>query len=95
MVNNTPEGWKKVVDFMLEKIKSIDDTVVIEKLYSYNGRLEVVTKDVVSNEISAVIAKAAEKSEYCCELCGKPGRLILDLDKYFVRCESCLNSKNL
>jgi hypothetical protein len=85
-------GWIDLVDRLTEKILKIAKEKEIEvyatQVKEKYGTLRFYLSSE-TDEMSTLISEASNESRIICEICGKEGKLKLEVGWWQVRCLSC------
>ena len=70
-----PKGWSEILEQLFEDLNAVGHEFVTRQIKEKFARLTVYI-DRIDEELDNLIEKAAEKSLYVCQDCGKNGRRV-------------------
>ncbi|PPQ34943.1 hypothetical protein SAMN06265338_1336 [Rhodoblastus acidophilus] len=90
-------GWDELIDAALMTVEDVkpENSFRIVQIKEKFGLLTIHTfhdegmPDEVSDQISAIFARARQQSAHICEICSAPARVGADQGCMSVRCASC------
>jgi hypothetical protein len=81
------DGWFDLLDDLSNKIEGLKLGIQATQVKEKYGTLRFYT-NFYNEQVEEYIQEAERKSEYTCEVCGKPGALIAE-GWWKVRCPNC------
>ena len=85
MTYNSGDGWRNLIDTVIDQVKLVNRRIVVDQVRSLNGEL-VFHYHPRSERADAIVSLAKEIASSTCEQCGESGRLQSVNGEYMTLC---------
>lgn len=87
------DGWLEILADVFSDLRQVQAVPRITQIKEKLGALRIYFEDRLHPAAKAVAARAYDRSEQTCELCGNPGELRRNLHDMKTLCDGCLGQQ--